>query len=104
MLETIAANRFRILRKLGEGGMGEVYEAIDSERRERVAMKVLRGTSADAIVRFKREFRALQDLHHPNLVTLGELVSEGSCVVLLDGARERLRLRVVGARRPASCR
>ncbi len=33
--------------------------------------------SPDAVVRFKREFRALQDLHHTNLVRLGELVSEG---------------------------
>src|SRR2546422_10190771 len=69
--------RFQVLRRLGEGGMGVVYEALDTERNERVALKVLRNVSADSIVRFKREFRTLQDLHHPNLVSLGELISEG---------------------------
>jgi hypothetical protein len=57
--------------------MGTVYEAVDGERSERVALKVLKNTSADSLVRFKREFRSLRDIHHPNLVTLGELVSEG---------------------------
>jgi hypothetical protein len=76
MLQAVASKRFQILRRLGEGGMGEVYEALDAERGERVALKVLRNTTADSLVRFKREFRALQDLHHPNLVTLGELVNE----------------------------
>jgi serine/threonine protein kinase len=77
MLQAISSKRFRVLRRLGEGGMGEVYEAIDGERDERIALKMLRSTTADALVRFKREFRALQDIHHPNLVSLGELVSEG---------------------------
>src|SRR4051812_40015254 len=77
MLQAITSKRFRILRRVGEGGMGEVYEALDTERGERVALKMLRSATADSIVRFKREFRALQDIHHPNLVTLGELVSEG---------------------------
>ncbi len=58
--------------------MGTVYEAIDSETGERVALKLLRSSGLDAIARFKREFRSLQDIHHPNLVTLGELVAEES--------------------------
>jgi tRNA A-37 threonylcarbamoyl transferase component Bud32 len=77
MLPPITSDRFKILHKIGEGGMGEVYEALDTERNEHVAVKVLRNATAEAITRFKREFRALQDLQHPNLVTLGELVSEG---------------------------
>ena len=80
MLGTALSKRFQIVRPLGEGGMGTVYEAVDGETRppRRVALKLLRNASPDAIVRFKREFRSLQDLHHPNLVTLGELVSEGN--------------------------
>src|SRR5580704_16063152 len=70
------SERFRIIRRLGEGGMGTVYEALDGETGQRVALKLLRNASPDAIVRFKREFRSLQDIHHPNLVTLGELISE----------------------------
>ncbi|HEY2515622.1 MAG TPA: protein kinase [Polyangiaceae bacterium] len=71
------AKRFEVVRRLGQGGMGVVYEALDHDRGERVALKTLSATSAAALVRFKREFRALQDLHHPNVVTLGELISEG---------------------------
>jgi serine/threonine protein kinase/tetratricopeptide (TPR) repeat protein len=57
--------------------MGVVYEALDRERGTRVALKTLRHMTADALARLKREFRAIQDLHHPNVVSLGELVSQG---------------------------
>ena len=71
--------RFEVLRTLGEGGVGIVYEAFDRERECRVALKTLRLPSADGLARFKREFRALQDLQHPNLVHLDELFeSEGT--------------------------
>ncbi len=53
--------------------MGVVYEALDRRQGERVALKALRAFSPDALLRFKREFRALSDLSHPNLVRLGEL-------------------------------
>lgn len=69
--------RFRPIRELGEGGSGVVYEAFDGERNTHVAIKRLDDMSPESLVRFKREFRALQGLHHPNLVTLGELISEG---------------------------
>jgi len=72
----VSSKRYRVLRRLGEGAMGEVYEALDTERDERIALKVLKRTGTESLVRFKREFRALSDLHHPNLVGLGELVSE----------------------------
>jgi eukaryotic-like serine/threonine-protein kinase len=71
------AARFELVRLLGEGGMGVVYEAIDRERGTRVALKTLRNMTAESLAVLKREFRAMQDLHHPNLVSLGELVSEG---------------------------
>src|SRR6185503_14468211 len=53
--------------------MGVVYEALDRQRNTRVALKTLRTLSAEGILRFKNEFRRLQDIQHPNLVTLGEL-------------------------------
>ena len=60
--------------------MGVVFEALDRDRNVRVALKTLkrlgsRKAGAQALLRFKREFRALQDLHHKNLVTLGELIA-----------------------------
>ncbi|MBI5531311.1 MAG: AAA family ATPase [Deltaproteobacteria bacterium] len=70
------SKRFRILGCLGEGGMGVVYEAFDAEQNARVALKMLRALSPEHVIRLKREFRALQDLRHPNLVSLGELIED----------------------------
>jgi len=56
--------------------MGVVYEAIDHDHNARIALKCLPSLSPEAVVLFKNEFRALQDMHHPNLVTLHELISE----------------------------
>jgi len=69
--------RFEVLAPLGHGGMGAVYRAHDRERRMDVALKTLLSFNADALIAFKREFRALQDLSHPNLVNIHELFSEG---------------------------
>jgi serine/threonine protein kinase len=69
--------RFQLLRRLGHGGMGIVYEALDRQRNVRVALKTLRTVDATSIHRLKTEFRALQGIHHRNLVTLGELFEEG---------------------------
>jgi serine/threonine protein kinase len=71
-----ATKRFELGRCLGEGGMGIVYEALDQESGTRVALKTLRHMTADSLTRLKREFRAMQDVEHPNLVSLGELASE----------------------------
>ncbi len=70
-------DRFQLVRRLGVGGMGVVYEAFDKLRQARVALKTLRRLDADAVSRLKDEFRGLQDLEHPNLVHLLELISEG---------------------------
>ena len=65
--------RFRIVRKLGAGGMGVVYEAVDTERGGRIALKSLKSLAPQATRRFKNEFRALADLRHPNVIELYEL-------------------------------
>ncbi|MBK9035612.1 MAG: AAA family ATPase [Myxococcales bacterium] len=66
--------RFQVLGRIGAGGMGVVYEATDGESGRRVALKTLTNLDGQALLRFKNEFRALADLSHPNLVSLGELL------------------------------
>jgi len=71
-------DRFRIRRRLGSGGMGVVYEAHDRETDKVLALKALTRTEAGDIYRFKREFRALANVSHPNLVSLYEFMSDGT--------------------------
>ncbi len=82
-------DRFEILGELGVGGSSIVYEALDREHGARVALKALRSIKAYDLVGFKNEFRALQDVQHPGLVTLGELFEEDGqwfyTMELIDG-------------------
>lgn len=72
----LVANRYEVVKRLGSGGMGVVYEVADQVHDERVALKTLRGFEAQALYRFKHEFRSLADVTHRNLVRLHELVIE----------------------------
>src|SRR5262249_32390513 len=69
----LVAERYRIVRVIGEGGMGEVYEAEDLLLKERVALKTLRDPVAndDTIIRrFKREIQLARKVTHPNVCRL----------------------------------
>ena len=62
---------------LGTGGAGVVYRAFDRQLQREVALKLLRRASGRDLYRFKREFRSLADILHPNLVALHELHATG---------------------------
>jgi len=68
---------YQLVRELGRGGMGVVYEARHSRHGNRVALKTLPSVSGASLHRFKREFRALADLSHPQLVGLHTLEADG---------------------------
>ncbi|HEX9799191.1 MAG TPA: protein kinase [Thermoanaerobaculia bacterium] len=72
---------YRIVSKLGEGGMGEVFLAEDTELSRRVALKILAADVAadpERIERFRREAKAVAALNHPNIVTIHSIEeSEG---------------------------
>jgi serine/threonine-protein kinase len=64
---------FRLLREIGRGGMGIVYEAYQTSLRRKVALKVLTAAGAmdpRQIQRFQVEVQAAATLHHPNIVTV----------------------------------
>jgi serine/threonine-protein kinase len=79
----LPGTRYRLIRPLGEGAMGVVYEAEHVDLGRRVAVKILQSkhsSSAEFVARFRREARAIAGLAHPNLVqvydfgqTLGEV-------------------------------
>src|SRR6478735_936043 len=69
-------SHYRIVTKIGAGGMGEVYEAHDSRLDREVAIKVLPGDYAsdnDRLKRFEQEAKATSALNHPNILTVFDI-------------------------------
>jgi hypothetical protein len=75
--ETVLQGRYRILRQLGQGGMGAVYEAIDQRLDTTVALKETLFAEERLRKQFEREARLLARLHHPALPRVSDHFSEG---------------------------
>ncbi len=69
-------SRFEVHSRLGRGGMGSVYRVFDRDRGRDLALKAVGSVEGEELLRFKREFRALRDLRHRNLIVLDELFEE----------------------------
>ncbi|MEO8682829.1 MAG: serine/threonine-protein kinase, partial [Vicinamibacterales bacterium] len=92
-------SHFYIIRTIGTGGMGVVYEAQDTRLPRSVAIKVLKeelSKDLDAARRFKREARLASSLNHPNICTVLEVSDDEApafiAMELLDGASLKSRL------------
>src|SRR5216110_3177468 len=75
--ETILQGRYRIVRQLGQGGMGAVYEAVDQRLDTIVALKETLFADERLRKQFEREARLLARMHHPALPRVSDHFSEG---------------------------
>src|SRR5258708_25784794 len=83
---------YRIVSKLGEGGMGAVYRATDTRLNREVAIKVLPAAVAsdpDRLARFTREAKVLASLNHPNIAAVYGVEERAIVMELVEG--ENLR-------------
>ncbi|HXM35388.1 MAG TPA: serine/threonine-protein kinase [Pyrinomonadaceae bacterium] len=81
--DTILQNRYRIVRPLGKGGMGAVYEALDLRLDATVAIKEAFSTDDHLRKQFEREARMLANLHHPSLPRVSDYFTEGDRAFLV---------------------
>jgi eukaryotic-like serine/threonine-protein kinase len=110
-VDRTVAQRYRLERLLGRGGMGAVYEAVDERLHRRVAVKVMLGSRfgiPDALRRFQREARAIARLSHANIISVfdyGVLPAQGAFLVMELARGRTLRAELADHRSfpPSQC-
>src|SRR4030095_2067865 len=100
LAENTIISHYRILSRIGAGGMGEVYLAEDTQLGRRVALKLLLtqfNSDEDRLRRFEQEARAASALNHPNIITIHEVGSHSGfrfiVTELIEGETVRQRLK-----------
>lgn len=81
----LRVGRYTITRTIAESGMGAIYLGVDSTLRREIAIKTVRPGAADAtaVERLFREARAVASLHHPNIVTIYDLIEDHSILFIV---------------------
>src|SRR6201991_481007 len=104
LINTLFDGRYRILRRLGSGGMANVYLAEDEELGRRVAIKILndRHASDDQFVeRFRREAKNAAGLSHPNIVSVYDRgQAEGTYYIAMEYLDGKTLKELINSRGP----
>ena len=86
MVDRMLGNRYRLLTKLGGGGMAEVYKGLDTLLDRQVTIKILReqySSDEEFAKEFRREAQAVARLSHPNIVSIYDVGTEGETQYLV---------------------
>ena len=98
----VLASRYHIIKRLGEGGMADVYLAQDELLNREVAIKVLRGNLAlepVSLLRFQREANSASALTHPNIVEIYDVgEEEGLHYIVMEYIRGRTLKQLIAQR------
>jgi len=86
--DTVLGGRFRLMRRIGSGGMGDVWLAEDTELHEQAAIKILRDTlvgDSEALGDLKKEVAVTRKLRHPNIVAVFDLhIESGLYFIVME--------------------
>ena len=92
-MDKLIANRYLLISNIGQGGMADVYKAVDTILNREVAVKILRGELSNdpmTLLRFQREASAASKLSHPNVVDVYDVgESEGRHYIVMEYVRGR---------------
>ena len=101
-MDKLIANRYQLLESVGQGGMADVYKAMDTILNRIVAIKILRGELADdpmTLLRFQREASAASKLSHPNVVDVYDVgESDGRHYIVMEYVRGRTLKQLIAQR------
>ena len=101
-MNKMIAERYMLVTALGEGGMADVYLAVDTILNREVAIKILRGELGKdpvALLRFQREANAVSKLNHPNVVDVYDVGEyEGRHYIVMEYVRGRTLKQLISQR------
>ncbi|MCR5795327.1 MAG: Stk1 family PASTA domain-containing Ser/Thr kinase [Solobacterium sp.] len=102
--KNMIANRYEVVQHIGQGGMADVFRAIDTILNREVAIKILRSdlsTDAVSILRFEREAQAATALAHPNIVEVYDVGDyKGHHYIVMEYVRGRTLKQIIRSRGP----